>query len=97
MKTKIFILLLLLTGSALAQENSFIEPDVSSVKGFGAVVTKYSSLNNYDAFTIGGRGGWIFDNSIILLLRLEHHNIIHVVNVNITPKISFNHVNQYVT
>jgi len=66
MKTKIFILLLLLTGSALAQENSFIEPDVSSVKGFGAVVTKYSSLNNYDAFTIGGRGGWIFDNSIII-------------------------------
>lgn len=66
MKSKIFILILLLSGLTLAQEKSLFDANISSVKGFGAVVTKYASLTDYNALIVGGRGGWIFNNTFIV-------------------------------
>ncbi len=66
MKKKILVLMLLVSGLTLAQEKTLFNSDISSVKGFGAVVAKYATLNDYGSFLIGGRGGWIFDNSFIL-------------------------------
>jgi hypothetical protein len=49
-------LLLLASTSAFAQF-----PD--SVKAYGAVVSRISTLRNTTAITIGGRGGWIIDHT----------------------------------
>ncbi len=66
MKLIIIVLMLFLSGITMAQENTLVDLDISSVKGYGAVVTKYSSLNNYGALTVGGRGGWIFNNTFLI-------------------------------
>ncbi|GBD91935.1 hypothetical protein BMS3Abin04_02667 [bacterium BMS3Abin04] len=65
-KLTIIILTILLSGTTTAQENTLFNSEISSVKGFGGVVTKYTSLNDYGALVIGGRGGWIFNNSFLL-------------------------------
>jgi len=66
MKLTIIILTILLSRITIAQENTLFNSEISSVKGFGGVVAKYTSLNDYSTLIIGGRGGWIFNNSFLL-------------------------------
>ncbi len=66
MRLLIVTLFVLLSQKVIAQENTLMDLEISSVKGFGGVVTKFSHLNDSDALLLGGRGGWIFNNSFVL-------------------------------
>ncbi len=68
MKKILFIMLI--SGSIIsqlwAQEQTLVEFNKIEHGGFGAVVTKYTKINNEFGVLVGGRGGWIIDHSFII-------------------------------
>jgi hypothetical protein len=59
------VMLLVLAGGATAQEQTLVKGDVEK-SGFGGLVLKYTWVKNHPALMIGGRGGWIFNHSLVL-------------------------------
>ena len=80
---KIFALLVLLaTASAAAQQ-------ADTLREFGAVVTKVSTLRNGTALIIGGRGGWIIDRAYAV--GIEGYMLMNNIEARI-PDTSGNHL-----
>ena len=51
--------------TASAQERTLIGGDIES-SGFGGPVVRYTRINDQGAFLVGGRGGWIINNVLVL-------------------------------
>jgi hypothetical protein len=62
---KIFMLLTTISGILFAQQDTLIKSD-DKVNGFGGPVAKFTSIYEQGAIMLGGRGGWIFDHSIVI-------------------------------
>ena len=65
MKKNLFLLVIIFTFSALAQESTLISGDIES-GGFGGPVIKVTNINGENAVIAGGRGGWIINHSFVL-------------------------------
>jgi hypothetical protein len=65
MKKLIFLLVIVFTFSALAQEATLINGEIES-GGFGGPVLKVTNINGENAVLVGGRGGWIINHSFVL-------------------------------
>jgi hypothetical protein len=65
MKKVVFLLVIVFTFSALAQEATLINGEIES-GGFGGPVLKVTNINGENAVMVGGRGGWIINHSIVL-------------------------------
>jgi hypothetical protein len=66
MKLTCFLFLLLLTTSALAQEETLLGSGEIDNGGYGALVVKLSSVNNHFAVLAGARGGWIINHTFCI-------------------------------
>jgi hypothetical protein len=60
------LVLFLLSASAWGQEQTLFSGKLEKSGGFGGPVIKATQINNHEAFLIGGRGGWIINNSLVL-------------------------------
>jgi len=65
MKKFVFLLVIVFTFSALAQEATLINGEIES-GGFGGPVLKVTNINGENAVMVGGRGGWIINHSFVL-------------------------------
>jgi len=65
MKKLVFLLVIVFTFSALAQETTLISGDIES-GGFGGPVLKITNINSENAVLVGGRGGWIINHSFVI-------------------------------
>lgn len=66
-KKTLILLLAFSLQQIFAQEQTLLSnTSVYSNGGFGAPVLKYTTINNTGSLLIGGRGGWIINNSLIL-------------------------------
>lgn len=66
MKKYVALLWCLIYGLSFAQDNSYMYKKQSTFDAYGSLVTKYTNLNSYDAFVVGGRGGIILDKTLNL-------------------------------
>jgi hypothetical protein len=57
--------LVALTTDLTAQEETLLNLE-GAKGGFGAAVVKFTSVNGQGAIMVGGRGGWIFDHSLVI-------------------------------
>lgn len=65
MKKLVFLLVLVFTFSAFAQEATLINGEIES-GGFGGPVLKVTTINGENSVMVGGRGGWIINHSFVL-------------------------------
>ncbi|MGA9118226.1 MAG: hypothetical protein WB699_02570 [Bacteroidota bacterium] len=65
MKTIALLIFSLTVSSALAQEETLVGADVEH-GGYGALVVKFSPVNNKLGILIGARGGWIINHTFAL-------------------------------
>ena len=63
MKSVILVLTLLVSASALAQEETLLGSTEIEHGGYGAVVVKYTTVNNKAGVLVGARGGWIINHT----------------------------------
>jgi len=54
----------------------------SNIGAYGSIVTKYSNLNGFDAFLIGGRGGIILNKTLNLGMGL--YGLASIVPIDVT-------------
>ncbi len=66
MKTTLVLLLLVCALPVFAQEQTLLGTGSIENGGYGAVVTKFTSVNGHFGLLIGGRGGWIINHSFAL-------------------------------
>ena len=65
MKKLVFLLVIVFTFSAFAQEATLINGEIES-GGFGGPVLKVTTINGESSVMVGGRGGWIINHSFVL-------------------------------
>ena len=65
MKKLVFLLVIVFTFSAFAQEATLINGEIES-GGFGGPVLKVTNINGENSVMVGGRGGWIINHSFVL-------------------------------
>jgi hypothetical protein len=58
-------ILALLPGAVQAQQQTLVDGPIRS-GGFGAPVLKFTEINEQFGFFVGGRGGWIINESLVL-------------------------------
>lgn len=83
MKNQLLIVfLLVLTMNLFAQEKTLVSGDMDN-GGFGALVLKFTEINDKFGLMIGGRGGWIMDHKFViggggygLVNHMEYTNIL---------------------
>ncbi len=63
MKSAIMVLVLIVSASALAQEETLLGSTEIEHGGYGAVVVKYTTVNNKAGVLVGARGGWIINHT----------------------------------
>ncbi|HEY5615467.1 MAG TPA: hypothetical protein VIL52_05550 [Bacteroidota bacterium] len=63
MKSLILFLIILSTLPVLAQEQTLIGADDVEHGGYGALVIKFTSVNDDFGVLLGGRGGWIINHT----------------------------------
>jgi hypothetical protein len=61
-----FLFMLFAFAANVAAEEQTLIKDNSEKRGFGGAVVKYTSVYDQGAVMIGGRGGWIFNHSLVL-------------------------------
>lgn len=61
----LIVMMLVFVVGAAAQEQTLIKGDVTR-GGFGGPVVKYTLIHDHSALMVGGRGGWIFNHSLVL-------------------------------
>jgi len=61
----VLVLILTLTGTAFAQDETLLGDDIES-GGYGAVVVKYGRIVGADGVFVGGQGGWIINHRLVL-------------------------------
>lgn len=62
----IICLFVIFTTALMAQEETLLQMGEIEHGGYGAVVLKFSSVNNQFALFVGGRGGWIINHAFVL-------------------------------
>ena len=66
MKTlAVLLFVLVLAGSALAEDEVLIGGDIES-GGYGALVVRYGRILGADGVFVGGQGGWIINHSFVI-------------------------------
>lgn len=66
MRLVTFVVILIAFGANLAAQEQTLLKLEGETGGFGGPVVKFTSINGQAAVLIGGRGGWIFDHSLIV-------------------------------
>lgn len=61
-----FCLSILISAPLAAQEETLLDMEEIEHGGYGAVVVKFTSINNQFALLVGGRGGWIINHAFVL-------------------------------
>ena len=64
MKKIMFVLAVLVLQTLNAQDSMLENPKTSNNNKFGAIVLKYSEINEQGALLLGARGGWMINNSL---------------------------------
>lgn len=57
---------IVLTAPLIAQEETLLDMEDIEHGGYGALVIKFTSINNQFALLVGGRGGWIINHAFVL-------------------------------
>jgi hypothetical protein len=63
MKTSLVLLLILCALPLMAQEETLLGSGPVEHGGYGALVVKFTSVNNQLGVLVGGRGGWIINHT----------------------------------
>jgi hypothetical protein len=61
----LFLFAIILSSTAYSQEETLFTEE-GETGGFGAPVVKFTAIKNQAAIIFGGRGGWVFNHSLIL-------------------------------
>jgi hypothetical protein len=65
MKNIVFLLVIVFTFSAFAQEETLLSGDIES-GGFGGPSVRVTNINGESAVLVGGHGGWIINHTFVL-------------------------------
>jgi hypothetical protein len=62
----VFCLCTFLASTLIAQEETLLDTEDVEHGGYGALVIKFTSVNDQFALLVGGRGGWIINHAFVI-------------------------------